>query len=125
MVEENKPEQSITLPFSVPDLFGGVAEGNGLAKSSASELVLQFVFKDSFLNVIKSGVKEIRVPQSEIDAVVFKRGWFGTTVRIRFKSMKWLADLPGENDAEVTLIVARQDRDRAADFVRVLSPASV
>ena len=125
MVEENKPEHLITLPFCVSDLFGGLAEVNGLAKASASELILELVVKDSLLNVFKSGLKEIRVPQSEIDGVVFKRGWFGTTVRIRFKSMKWLADLPGENNAEVILIVARQDRDRAVDFVRILSPVSV
>lgn len=79
--------------------------------------------KDSFLNVFKSGVKEIRVPQSEIDLILFKRGWFGARVRIRFKSMKWLADLPGNDDGEVTLHVARRDRERAQEFVRILSPA--
>jgi hypothetical protein len=40
------PGQSIALPFKVPDLFAGFAEGKGLAKASPSELVFEFVVKD-------------------------------------------------------------------------------
>jgi hypothetical protein len=46
------PDQSITLPFKVPDLFGGFAEGKGLAKASPSELVLEFVVKDTVLDLL-------------------------------------------------------------------------
>jgi hypothetical protein len=115
------PEQSIILPFTVPDLFAGFAEGKGLAKASPSELTLEFVVKENLLNVFKSGLKEIRIPRTEIDVVRLKRGWFGAKVHIRVKSMKWLADLPGCDNGEVTLHVARRDRDQAADFVQVLS----
>ena len=114
------PDQSITLPFTVPDLFAGFAEGKGLAKVSPSELVLEFVVKDSVLDVLKSGIKEIRVPRSEIDLVQLKRGWFGAKVRIRVKSMKLLADLPNCDHGEVTLHFARRDRDQAATFVQML-----
>ena len=41
-------------------------------------------------------------------------------VHIRLKSMKWLADLPGCDNGEVTLHVARQERDQAAEFVQML-----
>jgi hypothetical protein len=37
--------------------------------------------------------------------------------------MKWLADLPGCDNGEVTLHVARRDRDQAADFVQMLRAA--
>ena len=57
------PDQSITLPFKVPDLFAGFAEGKGLAKASPSELVLEFVVKDTVLDLFKSGMKEIRIPR--------------------------------------------------------------
>lgn len=117
------PDQSVTLPFSLPSLFGGFADGKGMAKASGSELALEFVVQDSVINVLKSGVREIRIPQSEIDVVCLKRGWFGARVRLRLKSMKWLADLPGcENSGELMLHVARADRDRAAEFVQLLSP---
>ena len=117
--ENNLPEQ-IALPFEVPNLFAGFAEGKGLAKADASELILEFVVKDTVLKVFKTGVKEIRIPRDEIDFVRFTRNWFRATVYIRVKSIKWLADLPGCETGEVTLHIARRDREQAAEFVRVL-----
>ena len=114
------PDGSITLPFKVPDLFGGFAEGKGLAKASPLELILEFVVKETVLDLFKSGVKEIRIPRAEVDVVRLKRGWFGAKVHTRLKSMKWLADLPGCDNGEVTLYVARRDRDQAQAFVRRL-----
>ena len=109
------------MGFSVDDLYGGFAQGTGLAKASPSDLVLEFIVKDSLFELFKSRVKEIRIPRTEIDSVWLKSGWFGTTVRIRVKSLKWLEELRGGDNGEVTLHVARRDRDRAADFVAVLS----
>jgi hypothetical protein len=40
------PDRSITLPFSVPDLFVGFAEGTGLAKASSEEVTLRIARKD-------------------------------------------------------------------------------
>ena len=114
------PNESITLPFKVPELFGGFAEGRGLAKIDSADLTLELVVRDSLVQLLKSGVKEVRIPRSEIDAVSFKRGWFGAKVRIRVKSMKWLKDLPGCDNGEVTLHVARRDREQAEGFVQML-----
>ena len=116
------PDLSITLPFKVPDLFAGFAEGKGLAKASPSELVLEFVVKDTVLDLFKSGMKEIHIPLSEVDVVRLKRGWFGAKVYIRLKSMKWLADLPSCDNGEVTLHFAHRERDQAAEFVQMLRP---
>jgi hypothetical protein len=115
------PDESITLPFKVPDLFAGFAEGKGLAKVTAAELILEFIVKETVLEIFKSGMKEIHIPRSEVDVVRFKRGWFGAKVCIRFKSMKWLAELPGCEHGEVILHIARRDRDRAAAFVHMLA----
>jgi hypothetical protein len=109
------------LPFKVPDLFAGFAEGKGLAKASPSELTIEFMIKDNVVNMFKSGLKEVRIPQGEIEFVRHKEGWFHDKIRIRVKSMKWLADLPGCDDAELTLQVARGDRPQAADLVKILS----
>ena len=114
------PDQSVILPFSGLDLFAGLAEGKGLAKASPSELRIEFVVTDTVANVFKSGVKEIVIPRSEIDVVRLKRNWFATRVRIRVKSLKCLADVPGCENGEVTLHIARRDRDQAAAFVQVL-----
>ncbi len=109
------------MGFSVDDLYGGFAQGTGLAKASPSELVLEFIVKDSLFEIFKSRVKEIRIPRTEIDSVWLKSGWFGTIVRIRVKSLKWLEELRGGDNGELTLHVGRRDRERAADLVRLLS----
>ena len=115
------PEQPIILPFTVTNLFAGLAQRKGLATASPSELTLEFVVKETELKVLKGGVKEIHVPGSEIDVIRLKQGWFGAKVHIRVKRMKWLADLPGCENGEVTLHVARRNRIDAADFVQALS----
>jgi hypothetical protein len=117
------PDPSVILPFRVPNLLAGFAEGKGLAKADPAELTLEFVVKETMMSVFKSDLKEIHIPRSEIDIVRLTRGWFGAKVRIRVKSMKWFADLPGCDNGEVTLHVARRDRDQAEVFVQVLSGA--
>ena len=92
-----------------------------MAKASPSELSIEFVVTDTVVSVFKSGVKEIVIPRSELDVVHLKQGWFGTHVHIRVKSLKWLADLPGCENGEVTLHIARRDREQAAAFVQVLA----
>jgi len=34
------PEPAVTLPFSVRNLLGGLAQGKGLAKASSTEVIL-------------------------------------------------------------------------------------
>ena len=114
------PDQSITLPFTIPNLFAGFAEGKGLAKASSLELVLDFILKETVFHLFKSGLTEIRIPRSEVALGQFQRGWFGAKVRIRLKSMKWLVELPNCDNGEVTLHVARRDRDVAASFAQML-----
>src|SRR5262245_59341582 len=111
---------TIVLPFTVPNLVGGLAESKGLAKATPSEIALEFVIKDNVLNVFKSGIREIHVPQSEIDLIRLERGWFRDKLRVRFRSIKWLSDLPGCHDGEVTLRIAKRDRNQTEDFVRLL-----
>jgi hypothetical protein len=119
----NNPDQTVTVPFSGLDLFAGFAEGKGLAKASPAELRIEFVVTDTVVSLFRSGVKEILIPRPELDDVRLKQAWFGTRVHIRVKSLKWLADLPGSENGEVTLHIARHNRDQAAAFVQVLSGA--
>jgi hypothetical protein len=114
------PNPTVTLPFKSPNILAGFAVGKGLATASAAELKLEFVIKDTLFDVFKTRVKEIRIPQSEIDLIRLQRGWIQDRLRIRLKSIKWLADLPGCDNGEVLLRLARRDRNQTTDFVHVL-----
>jgi hypothetical protein len=114
--------EQINVPFTLPEMFAGFVEGNGLAKATPTDLTLEFVVQDGVVNLLKSGVKEIRIPRGEIDCIQHKRGWFGDKLNVRVKSLRWLADLPGCNNAEVTLHISRRDRARAGELVQILAP---
>src|SRR5690348_13889240 len=101
--------ESLNVPFTLPDIFGGLVERNGLAKATSSELTLEVVLRDGILNVLKSGVKEIHIPQSEIEYMQIKHGIFADKMKFRVKSMHWLEALPGCNSCELTLRVARRN----------------
>jgi hypothetical protein len=123
MYIELMASEQINVPFTLPEMFAGFVAGNGLAKATPTELTLEFVVQDNVLNLLKTGVKEIHIPRSEIDWIQHKRGWFGDKVNVRVKSLRWLADLPGCDNAEVSLRISRRDRARAGELVQILAPA--
>jgi hypothetical protein len=114
---------SVTVPFRVPDLFAGLAKGAGIAKATPLELTLQFVVQDSVFEIIKTNVKEIRIPRAEIESIKLRRGLFIDKLIIRVKSLALLQDLPGCDNCDITLRLARRDRNQAADLVLLLGGA--
>jgi hypothetical protein len=112
--------QSAIVPFKVPDLFGGLAEGRGIATATPLELRLEFRVKENVLNLIKSSVKEVRIPRAEIGSIRLKRGLFRDKLSVRVKSLTALEDLPGCDNCDITLLVARRDREQSDDMVVLL-----
>ncbi|HSU56421.1 MAG TPA: hypothetical protein VLT36_20345 [Candidatus Dormibacteraeota bacterium] len=113
-------DPTVTVPFKLPDLIGGLAEGKGLAKASPQELALEFVVKETVFDVFKSGIKEVRIPRSEIEAVQLQQGLFRDKLRVRVKSIACIQDLPNSETGEVVLHIARRNRAQAGDVVSVL-----
>lgn len=106
--------QSFTsVPFKIDDNFSQVA---GVAKFSGAGIVLEFESK--LFGIIKSGVKEVRIALDEILDVKFKKGVFkrGARIEIRLKSFAKLNEVPNR-DARITLKLARDDFNRAAEAV--------
>jgi len=112
--------QSAPVPFKVTNLFAGYAEGAGIAKATPLELTLEFTVKETILSLVKSGVKELRIPRSEIASINLKPGLFRDKIVVRVKSLSLLQKLPGCDSCELTLRVARRDRDQAGDLVLLL-----
>ncbi len=103
----------LTIPFSVPDAYEGLADVEGLARFEADVLTLEFQAKDAFFGVVKSDVKEVRIPLADLVAAVFTRKMFGATLKLRVRSMALVETIPGASRGELTLKFARQDRDDA------------
>ncbi|MBA2378004.1 MAG: hypothetical protein H0V76_00330, partial [Blastocatellia bacterium] len=72
--------------------------------------------------LIGGGVKEVRLPLSEILDITFKKGIFGRSakIQVRTRSYAALAELPAE-DGKLTLKLVKDDIERgrsAVDHIR-------
>ena len=87
--------QFISLPFKIPDAYKGFAEASGIEKASRAGLILEFEIKDGLFGVLRSGVRDVRNPLSDIASVNLQKGWFRTKLVVRVKSLSALSEVPG------------------------------
>jgi len=107
------------VPFKV-DSTHGMSKMVGLAKFSAAGVVLEF--EEEFLGLVKSGgVREIRIPLTDILDIQLSKGFyrFFTRINIRFKSLAALGGIP-TNKGRLKLKIARADHDDAAQAVETM-----
>lgn len=109
--------KSRSIPFEIPDVNHGFVQVKGLLQVKDDKIVLEFDQKDSILGILKSDMKEVMVPYSEIDSMRIFKKWFQTRVEILGKSMKVFKDVPGAEQGRLLLKVSRKDRDLAEDII--------
>ncbi|MBD2451308.1 hypothetical protein H6G76_30115 [Nostoc sp. FACHB-152] len=112
----------ITLPFVIPDIYAGFAEAQGIIRIEDNTLILEFVIRDSLVGLLKSGVKEIRIPISEIVSVTLNKGWFKISLIIRTQKLSSLGNLPKQEAGQIKLSLLREDgeiAEKLALFLRL------
>jgi hypothetical protein len=112
---------SAPLPFSLPNVYQGLGLGTGIATATTEGLRLEFEVKDSFVGVLKSGVRNVDISMAELYSVNLKQGWFLTKLFVRTRSMSALQNIPGAEGAQVELRIARKDRSAARNLVSILT----
>jgi hypothetical protein len=102
-----------SVPFKTES---GLSQTNGIAKFSSAGIVLEFESK--FLGLVSKGVKEVRLPISELLDVKFRKGFIkrGSKVEIRLRSFTKLTELPNQ-EGKLVLKIGLDDWDRARDAV--------
>ena len=105
-----------SIPFKTESAHG-LTQVNGVAKFSPAGIVLEYESK--IFGVIGGGVKEVRIPLSEILDVKFRKGLFkrGAKIEVRMRTFAKLAELPN-TDGKLTLKIIRDDFERAEGSVR-------
>lgn len=109
-----------SLPFTIPNVYEGLATAKGLARMTAAGLTLEFEVKDGFVGVIKSGVREVHIANDDLHQLDLRAGWFSTRLFIRARSMAVLSRLPGSEAGAIELRVARHDRATARALVSTM-----
>jgi hypothetical protein len=110
--------QSFTsIPFKIEGMHGGFSQVEGIGKFSSAGIVLEFEAK--IFGIMKTGVKEVRIPLAELLDVKFKKGFFkyGAKIEIRLKSFAKLNELPSK-DGKVRLQIHRDDHSIAEKIVK-------
>lgn len=108
----------ISLPFKIDgSQTGGFKTVDGIAKFSAAGIVLEFEAK--IFGIMKTGIKEVRVPLIEIETVEVRKKFFRHTLEIWLNNFKTLNEIPNK-DGRIRLQIAKDDRGRAEQIKRLL-----
>jgi hypothetical protein len=112
--------QFSSLPFTIENVYGGLAAAHGVARSTETGLILEFQVKDSVVGMMKSRVVEVPIPLNEFASIELKEGLFSKRLSIRARSLATLSEVPGHESGQVVLKIARKDLRIAREMVSVL-----
>jgi hypothetical protein len=110
------------VPFKLGSLYGDLASGHGLLRIEDNQLCLEFQVQDSLLGLLKSSVKQVRIPRADLASVKLQRSWFGlcTSLVIQVARMESVQDVPGMSQGRVVLSIARKDREATERLITAL-----
>ena len=110
----------ISISFKIEGSHGGFAVVNGMAKISRAGIVLEFEAK--IFGMMKTGIKEVRVPLREIEEAQLKKRFFRHTLEIWLNNFKTLSEIPNK-DGRIVLQISKDDRPRAVEAIKILHAA--
>ena len=111
----------LRIDFTIPDLYGSMAEAKGLAHIEDTVLSIEFETRDTIFGALKSKAKEIHVPFKDITSVQIDRGLWQTKIRIHGRKLHSFSEVPGSAGGEAVLVISRQSRLNAERFTRELA----
>jgi hypothetical protein len=114
----------LTVPFAIDGGFQGFAETQGILSVDGTDLKLEFQTADNLVGLLKSAMREVRLPLDTIQQVSFRKGWFRRSVIIRVAEMGRASEIPNFSQGEIVLSIARKHSQIAADFVSSLPISS-
>lgn len=109
-----------TIPFKIEGAHGGFSVVSGMAKISRAGVILEFEAK--IFGMMKTGVKEVRIPVGEVEDISVKKRFFRLTIEIRLNNFKTVSEIPNK-DGRIVLQITRDDRERAEQAIKILQNA--
>jgi hypothetical protein len=111
-----------TVRFTLSDVFAGLGEGHGLLRNEGTHLCLEYQIQDGIAGVLKSDIRQVRIPMEEVASVTLTKGWFGMNwwgvkIVIQGTRMEAFEDVPGASGGRVELSISGKDHEAAENFV--------
>ncbi len=111
----------ISIAFKIDgSQTGGFKTVDGMAKISRAGIVVEFEAK--IFGIMKTGIKEVRIPLKEIEEVRVNKKFFKHTLEIWLNNFRTLSEIPNK-DGRIILQISKEDRPRAEQAARVLQTA--
>jgi hypothetical protein len=112
---------SISVPFSKPGLYGGLAKATGLISLSNTALTLEFEIREELFGALKSSVKEIEIHFLDIECLELKKILFWPKLIIKTTKLRSLKEVPGSHQSQVKLNIPRKKFDEAKSLVSIVN----
>jgi hypothetical protein len=110
-----------TVPFTLSNVFAGFGKGDGLLHNEGTHLCLEYQVKDGIVGVLKSDIKQLRIPIDHVDSVTLTKGWFGTKwgvkIVIQGNRMDAFQDFPSASQGRIELPIAAKNLEFAEELV--------
>jgi hypothetical protein len=110
-----------TLRFSLPNVYEGLADAQGITRFEGDTLTLEFQIKDGLVGAIRPGPKRVVLPLTDLESISYSSGWFRSTVVIQTRTLEASAEIPGSDVGMITLCVTRKNRAAAQEFASTVN----
>lgn len=107
-----------TVPFTIPNLLGCLAECHGMLRGDGACLVLEFQVQDNIFGWLRSSPKTVRLPLDQLESIELRKSWFSASnLVVQAKNLSAVAPIPGSRQGRIELRIAKKDRAIAEQFV--------
>lgn len=105
------------LQFETDNSTHGLTLARGFAWHTKEGLMFEYQVSDSILGLVKSELKELFVPFSQVQQISHKNSWFsGGTVYVQLSSLKNLEHAPFLEETELCLELERKHKTAGKEF---------
>lgn len=112
-----------SLPFSIP-MYVGLAKADGLLRLEGNTLVLEFEIQDRPLGLLKSELRELRIPIFEIEHLELANGWLRKPrLIVQTESMRVSRQIPGSEHGTFELTLEPAHKLAARHFISTVEAA--
>lgn len=105
-------------------MFRHLAKADGLVRLEGSSLVLEFQVQDRALGLLRSDLKELRIPVQDIEQIQLKTGWFRRPrLLVQTETMRVSRQIPGSEHGSFELVLKNQHLLAAKHFLSQVEQA--
>ncbi|XZE54774.1 serine/threonine-protein kinase [Planctomycetaceae bacterium SH139] len=100
-----------SISFSLKQMHGGFAEGQGMLQFETDRLIFEWKVKDSLFGAIESNLNRLELPVDQVSGMQLKNYGIFTRLLVKARTLQALEPLPQEKLGSVKLAVSRADRE--------------